>query len=454
MVRLMRLSAACVVLVAASVLAACGGSSSSVPTPAATQGIPGPAPVSVSGGKIQHVLILVQENRTVDDLFQGLPNADTSPTGLTYGGQTVPLAPIPLSSSYDLTHEYYNYLSDYDGGAMDGFASEVASAGPGGKIPPDPAYVYVQQQDVQPYFQLAEHYAFADRMFQSNEGPSFPAHQFLISGTSAPSAESSLLASTNPGDEAHDQPNGGCDSPPDVRVGMIDSDGDQGPDQYPCFDHQTLMDVLDQKQVSWKYYEPRIGGYWDGPDAILHIRQSPSDWARVIVPETTVLGDIAGGDLAQVSWVIPNGLNSDHPGSGDGGPSWVTSVVDAVGASPYWDSTVIFVTWDDWGGFYDHVKPTQFQTYEDGFRVPLLVISPYARAGYVSHRMHDFGSLLRFVEDNWQTDLLGYEDDRSDDLADCFDFNQAPLTFQAIRAKYPASHFTMGIQRFVPPDDR
>src|SRR6202008_2964623 len=170
--------------------------------------------------------------------------------------------------------------------------------------------------------------------------------------------------------------------------------------------------LLNTKGVTWHYYAPSAGSIWTGPDAIQHICQQQTvngtlsctgpDWTKnVIIPQSQVLVDIANGQLAQVSWIIPNGLSSDHAASNDGsGPSWVASIVNAIGNSPYWSNTAIIVTWDDWGGWYDHVPPpSRFNQNEYGFRVPLIVISPYAKPGYVSHVVHDFGSILKFVEE-------------------------------------------------------
>jgi len=143
-----------------------------------------------------------------------------------------------------------------------------------------------------------------------------------------------------------------------------------------------------------------------------------------------VLTDIANGQLAAVSWVVPSGRTSDHPALSDGsGPSWVASIVNAIGNSPYWSNTVIFITWDDWGGWYDHVAPSVINSYEYGFRVPLIVVSPFAKPGHVSHVTHDFGSILKFIEEVYGLPSLGYADAAADDLSDCFDFNQTPLTF-------------------------
>jgi len=209
----------------------------------------------------------------------------------------------------------------------------------------------------------------------------------------------------------------------------------------PCFDHLTLMDLLDNAGLSWRYYTLTLGYIWTGPNAISHIYNG-SDWKYVIPRPPQVLQDIAFGQLADVTWVIPPSESSDHPhGNNGSGPSWVATVVNAVGNSQYWNSTAIFVTWDDWGGWFDHVAPPIRNSYEYGFRVPLLVISPYAKPGYVSHVNHDFSSIIKFVETQFDLPSLGFGDAYSDDLSDCFNFNQKPLPFHTIKAPLKADYF-------------
>jgi len=237
-------------------------------------------------------------------------------------------------------------------------------------------------------------------------------------------------------------------------VALIDPAGDESATQYPCFEHPVLSDLLDAKGISWRYYTPSPGSIWTGPNAIQHLRMGPA-WANnVITNGKQVLLDIAAGQLPQVSWVIPTGQASDHPNGNEGsGPSWVASIVNAIGRSPYWSKTAIFITWDDWGGWYDHVAPSIYNSYEYGFRVPLIVVSPYAKQGYVSHVTHDFGSILKFIEEDFDLPSLGYADARADDLSDCFDFSQTPLSFQTIAAEYDAKHFLDDERPPEPPDN-
>jgi phospholipase C len=382
-------------------------------------------------GKIAHVVIVFQENRSVDNLFNGLPGADTQTWGLNHLGQQVPLRPISLRAHYDISHTHGAFNTEYDGGRLDGF-----------DLVRKDAYGIVPRREAQPYFDMAQQYAFGDRMFQTNQGPSFPAHQYIISGTSTISNGSTIRAAENPSDSEH-KSTGGCNSPPGSKVRLIDRSGNEFRSVYPCFERLTLMDEIAGQQLTWRYYQESYApGLWGAPAAIEHLARSGHYSREVHVPSPSVLSDIASGNLASVVWVTPDRAASDHTGVNDGsGPSWVTSIVNAVGQSQYWNNTVIFVTWDDWGGWYDHVKPPFYNSYELGFRVPLLVIAPYAKQGYVSHVQHEFGSILKFVEETYGLPSMGTTDARADDLADCFDFTQAPRAFTPIQAPLAAAHF-------------
>jgi phospholipase C len=422
---------------------------------------------SVSGSStlvvtpIQHVVVIFQENRTPDNLFGSnpnfLPGVDIATSGVNSNGVQIPLTADVLANNYDLGHSHASFEAMYDNGNMDGADNVVVICNPaGGSCPPaNPQFKYVDNSTglLNPYFQLAEQYTFGDRMFQTNQGPSFPAHQFIISGTSAPTATSDLFAAENPQGGTLPGSDTGCTAPSNQTVLMIDPTGNESSRQYPCFDHGVLTDLLDNAEISWRYYAPTAGSLWTGPNAIEHLRNGP-DWANVVIPQSKVLSDIASGDLAGVSWVIPTSQNSDHAGSNDGGgPSWVASVVNAIGSSPYWSNTAIIITWDDWGGWYDHVPPTIINSYEYGFRVPLIVVSPYAKQAYVSHVTHDFGSILKFIEGTFNLPSLGYADVPADDLSDCFNFTQTPTPFQTIAAPLNADYFLNDKRPPADPDD-
>lgn len=401
-------------------------------------------------------MIIVQENRSVDNLFNGLPGAETVTYGLNSKGLKIRLQPIPLTAPYDISHKHNAFTVEYANGALDGFNLVRSHCRNRSKCPLTGlrAYAYVPRNEVEPYFSMATQYAFADHMFETNQGPSFPAHQYILSGTSATKKNSTLKAAENPR-TPQGKFTGGCDSPQGSVVSLIDPYGKETQQIYPCFDRPALTDLLEAKSLTWHYYQSHGGpGLWNAPDAILHIWQSPYYDTNVTWPPSTVLGDINNGRLASVAWVTPTLRESDHAGGTDGsGPSWVSAVVNAIGHSPYWNSTAIFVTWDDWGGWYDHIAPKQFNSYELGFRVPLICISPYAKAGFVSHKRHEFGSILKFVERNFHLGSLGTTDARSDDLSDCFNFSQAPRTFKTIAAPHGAEYFLRQPMSTDDPDD-
>jgi phospholipase C len=410
-----------------------------------------------SSEKIQHIVLIVQENRTPDNLFHAFPNADIAESGVDSTGQTIPLTSITLSTDYDLSHAHSAFLDMYDNGKMDGADKITMQCAANATNCPHPfaQFHFVDRSEVQPYFEMAEQYTFADRMFQTNQGPSFPAHQFIIAGTSAPTVASGLFAAENVAFPEKDNSNktAGCAGPSGATVAMIDPMGSEATTQFPCFEHPTLIDSLDTHGIGWRYYAPSPGSIWTGPNAIRHLRFGP-DWQNVIIPQTTVLTDIATGQLPQLTWVIPDGRASDHALQNDGsGPSWVASIVNAIGSSSYWSNTAILITWDDWGGWYDHVAPKILNSYEYGFRVPLIVVSPYAKKGYVSHITHDFGSLLHFTEVTFRLPSLGYADSLADDLSDCFDFGQTPTSFQPFVAKFDASYFLLDTRLPTDPDD-
>jgi phospholipase C len=415
---------------------------------------PSQTPPASTSPKISHIVIIVQENRTPDDLFNGLPGANTARSGLNSKGEVVPLKPISLTAPYDLSHTHQSFVTEYNAGQMNGFNNASSTCRSVTVCIPQEvrAYGYVPRSEVQPYFAMAEQYAFADDMFQTNEGPSFPAHQYIVSGTSAIANGSPLRAAENP-----IRPNGidtgGCDSPSGSLVTLIDASGNEGQSIFPCFSRISMMELLDRKSLTWRYYQAQPGaGLWNAPDALVGIRARAGYAHNVVTPPARVLTDIATGKLADVVWVTPTALASDHALATNGsGPSWVASVVNAIGKSSYWQSTAIFVVWDDWGGWYDHVTPPLLNSYELGFRVPLIVISPYAKSHYVSHVEHEFGSILKFTETIFGLPSLHTTDERSDNLFDCFDFSQAPRKFLPIQAKYPPSYFMH--QPSTEPDD-
>ncbi|HYL27797.1 MAG TPA: alkaline phosphatase family protein [Candidatus Nitrosotalea sp.] len=384
---------------------------------------------------IQHVIIVFQENRTPDYLFQGIAGADIATYGYDHNGNKVPLAPISLTAPYDLGHSHDAWVQDYNGGKMNYFEHGQAQAN---RLR---AFGYGPPSEVQPYHDMANQYVLGDRMFQTNQGPSYPAHLYIVSGTATDPTIRPYLVRDNPYDQNSNQAKaGGCDSPLSNVVHTINPKNNaDGPTPWTCFDRPVLSDYLDKKNLSWRYYQQGGGvGLWHAYDSIKHVRYG-SDYANVITSSAQFLTDIKAGKLAAMTWLNPNDPWSDHSrkgGAGSQGPAWVAAVVNAVGESKYWNNTTILVTWDDWGGWYDHVPPPNPSYYELGFRVPLLVISPYARKSYVSKVQHEFGSLLAYSEETFgiPKGILSTTDVRADDLKDCFDFTQQPRKFVHIKA--------------------
>ena len=440
-------------------------------------------------GLIQHVVIIFQENRTPDNLFQDPVligrNADIVSSGLNSQHQSITLQPTPLGIDYDLSHQHdaFTAMCDLDPATntckMDGadLISISCSKDATNCPPPNAQFLYAQQADVQPYWDMAEQYTFADHMFQTNEGPSFPAHQFIISGTSEPTANSSLFVAENPlGGTTKPGADTGCTAPTGETVALIDASGNEGSNNaiYPCLEHPTLTDEFNTAGITWRYYAPGAGSIWTAPNAIQHMcgpagstTCTASDWVNNVVIYTTenpapILTDIAAGQLQQVSWVIPAGSNSDHAGdtTTTGGPSWVASIVNAIGNSSYWSNTAIIIAWDDWGGWYDHVPPKLINDgtswgsgYAYGFRVPMIVVSPYAKPKNISTTPHDFGSILNFLEQTFTVPSLGFADAHAnDDLSDCFNFSQTPNVFQTINAPLKAEFFLQDKRPPTAPD--
>jgi phospholipase C len=419
-----------------------------------------------AGHFIKHVVIIIQENRSFDDMFQGFPNADTQSYG--YANENGKEVKVPLQSRNfttqdlgDLPHGYAASKVQYDKPAsgqpkLDGWWAAMKKW----RRPGEPltySYSYLDPTVVAPYWTMAKQYVLADKLFPTEWGPSFTAHIDLIAAETWLNDAKTLALVDTPknspwGCDAPTKPPGISDAPTLNSKGVEDKDG-----PYPCFTRfATLAQPLDDKHIPWRFYAPPLdsaGDIYSTFDAIKWVRDG-SDWNNnVISPQTKILTDLPK-ELAPVTWVVPTGKDSDHPGQhSDTGPSWVANIVNAVGQSPYWKDTAIIVLWDDWGGFYEHVPPPQLDYLGLGFRVPMIVISPYAKKNYVSHVQYEFGSILKFTEGVFNLPSLGFTDQRANGLSDAFDFSQKPRAFQKIPCKYPPSHFIHEDVPFGAPDD-
>lgn len=312
---------------------------------------------------------------------------------------------------------------------MDGWNKEVAEPNP----PHNPAYSYVPQTETKPYWAMARDYVLADRMFASNLDGSFVAHQYIVAGYASQTVDFPVNQ-------------WGCQGGKDDTVRTLTQQRDSGPAIPACFDNPTIASEADAAGVSWRFYAGLTygnGGLWSSYQADRKIYRGP-DWAAdVIDPPAQFLTDIGNGKLANVTWITPTWQTSDHPGlSATQGPAWVASLVNAVGKSSFWKSTAIFIIWDDWGGWFDPVKPV-YKDYDGlGFRVPLLIVSPYAKQGYVTHAQYETASVLRFIEDNFGLSQLAKSDGRAaDPVGDAFDYYQPPRKFKRIGGAKPSSYW-------------
>jgi phospholipase C len=449
----------------------------------------------------QHIVIIVQENRSPDNLFQGLcgPTRSLCPVpydlqnfGIDKGGQQVALSEITLGAPSDPNHTFEGFLAQCNLDSttnkcrMNGLSITMCKPVANANCP----FAYVKSSNVAPYITMAQQYGWANYMFQTNQGPSTPAHQVLFSGTTARSAEEDSEATFIVSLE----PLGGCLTRLNAPYELISPqtwpngfNASNNPLGSTCFSHDTMATLLDQHTppLSWKYYTPGARYFWTAPNWIRDLCQPNSTYTECTSQEflndvdlnpTDVLNDIDNCQLRNVVWVIPTWLNSDHGGlqHATGGPSWVASIVNSVGQSPcvdsvnnqiytYWQDTAVFITWDDWGGWYDHEPPTLLSIPTEGqgdnqygFRVPFVVVSAYTPAGFVSNTRSDFGSLLRFTEQNFgiPEGALGFADERStSDLTEFFNLDSSPRAFTAIPAPLRKGFFLHDQRPLEAPDD-
>ncbi|MBV9718663.1 MAG: hypothetical protein JOZ77_05050 [Candidatus Eremiobacteraeota bacterium] len=434
----------------------------------------------VAGSPIRHVIVLVQENRTFDNLFASsvlagggpYPGANTSQTAMV-DGTPVALKPLPFENPGDPSHTHASLLNEWNGGKMDGFANVKVSTVFGfPKAAPGFAFAYLPPYETTIYHSLAARYALADENFAPRLVPTFPSHYTLATAQSR--------VAGNPNAKIW-----GCDANPNATVPIFGEGETMLPlGVFPCFEQQTIGDLLDAAHVTWKYYtgsydnltDPTVNIY----DAFRRIRYG-RDWRRnVVTPSGTVLSDIQNCRLPQVSFVMPNYLDSDHAGNlSAAGPGWVGSIylalVQSRHSSPecnYYKDSAMIVTWDDSGGWYDHVAPPPGPDGTTwGFRIPIIAISAWARTGYdarrpgatpyVSHTRRESTAIVKFIEKNWALGDMGQRDVNDDDLSDMFDYTRPaavpPFSEIAMRNLIARTHFRLALaerDRRIVDDDR
>jgi phospholipase C len=339
-------------------------------------------------------------------------------------GTMRPLTRATDQRAHDLTHCYHCAVAAIDGGRMDGFNQSE----------PDNQYAFTQMRpsDLPNYWHWASQNVLSDNFFASATGPSFPNHLMSIAAQSGGALDNPVqtIKALQAQQAKGLAKSWGCDiAQPGAYVEVLDSEGHLKKVD-PCFDFQTEGDLLNQAGIPWAYYgatDTQLGYMWSAYNAIDRYRNDPAMWNAHMFPVDGLLSDIGAGRLPAVTWITPRFQLSEHPEYNFcHGENWTTQVVNAIMNSPMWKDTAIFVTWDDYGGFYDHVAPAQVDAFGFGIRVPMLVISPYAKQGYVDHRLGEFSSVLRFIEDNWGLSQLTHRDRRADNMAYDFDFSQQP----------------------------
>ena len=352
---------------------------------------------------IQHTVLIIKENHTFDNYFGTFPGADGATTGITSTGQVVPLVPMPDVYQAGLCNGWSCAIQAIDGGKVDKFDLISGALS---------AYTQVREEDIPNYRAYARQFVLADRYFTSVHGPSAPNYYYMIAAQSG-----GVIDDGDPG------PGTLCDGTPYGNVAVIDNAGNITY-QAPCFDFPTLADSLESASLMWKIYADGLPGAMFA--SIRHIRASPM-WQDHITSSAQFLTDAQNGQLPAMSWVFPAFGRSEHPPeSVCAGENWTVQQLNAVMQGPAWDSTAVFVAYDDFGGFYDHVPPPQVDIMGLGPRVPLLIISPYAKAGYVSHTVYEHSSILKFVETRYQLPPLTARDGQASDMLDSFDFSQPP----------------------------
>jgi phospholipase C len=361
---------------------------------------------------IKHIVIIIKENRSFDHMFGLFPGANGASYGMA-GSKRIPLGHAKLISQ-DLPHGFKESLTSIDGGKMDGFY----------KIAPHyQSYVQFHQEDIPNYWKYAQKFALADNFFSSMYGGSFPNHMYYA-------AASSDDIVGNPSGQKQRPQAWGCDSLPGVYVIQVDPNNGQRNDIFPCVDIPTLPDELNAAGDTWRYYSATRTAYgfiWSVLDSISHIRYGPQ-WDTNVLDVNNFTTDVANGQLADVTWITPTGPVSDHPPqSVCVGEGWSVEIINAIMSSQFWDSTAIFVTWDDFGGFYDHVNPPSVDYFGLGIRVPAIIISPYVKPGSIHHTVFEFSSMLSFAEKVFGLPSLTNRDKDADNMMKAFDFSQKPL---------------------------
>ncbi len=379
-----------------------------LPVAAAEPPTPDPSRASAPRARtpIDHVVYLMQENHTFDNYFATYPGADGVPPDVCMPQDPERLGRGCVKSFWlgdravqDLAHSEGVFTNQYREGQMDGFVWAHERHGANGEL----AMGYYDDRDLPFYWNVADEYVLFDRFFSSSKGGSVWNHMFWIAGA------------------------------PGTDRDSIPLDG---------FSDPTIFDRLEEAGISWKFY---IQNY--DPAITFRNREGLGDraaqvvWAPVlayprflddpelfghIVDLEEYFTDLEAGTLPAVSYIVPSGASEHPPGSIRAGERFVRSLINALVRSSAWERSLFMWTYDDWGGWYDHVPPPQVDPYGYGFRVPALLVSPYARRGHVDSTELDFTSMIRFATDNWGLEPLAARDRAAESFVSALDFEQPP----------------------------
>ena len=370
--------------------------------------------------KIEHFIFIMQENRSFDNYFGTYPGADGLPGGVSFVDPTDGTTVTPFHDTKGVNrggpHGWDNAQADIDGGKMDGFLQQAYNVQDGNNGPamnPKDVMGWHDWHEIPNYWDYAGLFVLQDHMFESVASYSLPAHLYMLAGQSG---------------------------------GYVGSKDQAMPSTY---NFPEITELLTSGKIDWKYYvtsgkqpdtedghvvgsnsdqeqSPDNYTLWNPLPAFPAVQDNPDQRSR-LVDTAQFYDDAQNGTLPQVSWVIPSGAVSEHPPAGiREGMAYVTGLVNSVMQGPEWNTSAIFISWDDWGGFYDHVAPPQIDEYGLGIRVPGLVISPYAKQGYIDHATYSFESWLRIVEERFGVTPMTSRDTTASDMIDAFNFDQDP----------------------------
>ena len=393
--------------------------------------------------RIQNVVFIIKENRTFDHMFGRFPGANGTRSGRTCDGKEARLLPA-RDREEGADNSFVAGLTAINGGRMDCFDAIRGGRG-------DTSYTQYDKSKIPNYWRYAERFTLADRFFSSTYGPTGVAHMWTVAANSdrfVDHQREEQFGSGEPREHCGDE---------DERAWALRSmsnaeenlayELEERPvieefvsrfweERQACTEIRTLPDALEENGISWRYY---YGGNPYVPIATIFDQFSNSEIAENVVDEATFAEDASAGNLPSMSWVTPPRQYSDDPGEGRysmcEGENWTVRTINAVMEGPQWESTAIVLTWDDFGGFYDHVPPPHVDLYGFGPRVPAIVISPWAKRGHVDSRTYEHASVLKLVERIFELPPLHDRDARANDMLGAFDFSQRPIAPLVLRER-------------------